>query len=234
MVRAYGGGAREAWFPAEYARTMDSAWSLAARMAAPWIAAFGVFCTWGNAWAAILVYHAQILAWAAWDRHRLGSRDEIFVNPAYALRELRTPPDTRLWWLVLVTGLTGPVLYFLMPGITGVDLSGWLVDHGLHGVWLVLMLPYLGLVHPWLEQRHWTRLRERTPIAHVAFGGYHGIVLWSLLPPYWVGVFVAVLVAVSVGWWWLARQTDGRAVAAVSHVTADLGIIGAAALAAWT
>ncbi|MCJ7826646.1 MAG: hypothetical protein MUP36_00160 [Demequinaceae bacterium] len=218
---------------------MMTRFGLAARMAAPWIAVFVFLVGLHNGWAALLAYHAQIVAWAVWDRwarRRVTARlhlkiaevdneDELLVTPGFALWELLTPPNTWLWWLTLVPALTGPVLYFAMPRITSIDLGLWLADFGLSGISLALLIPYFGLVHPWLEQRHWLHPRERTPVAHLAFAGYHGVVLWTLLPILWVAFIVGVLALVSVGWAWLARQIDGRAVAAVSHVTADLSVI---------
>lgn len=208
-------------------------------MAAPWLAAFVFWVGLHNGWIALLAYHAQVVGWGVWDRwarRRVTARlhlttaktddeDEPLVTPGFALWELLTPPNTWLWLLTLIPALTGPVLYLFMPWVTSVDLGLWLTDYGLSGTSLALLIPYLGLIHPWLEQRHWLHLRERTPIAHLAFAGYHGVVLWTLLPVIWVVFIVAVLAFVSVGWAWLARQIDGRAVAAVSHVTADLSVI---------
>ncbi len=63
---------------------------------------------------------------------------------------------------------------------------------------MVAMVAYFGLVHPLLEQAHWTPLREATPIAHVAFAGYHMLVLASLLTVPWLAVCFVILTAASV------------------------------------
>lgn len=185
------------------------------RLAAPYLAVAVFWCGFSSAWPAILAYHAQILLWSRHAiRPRLGA-----VQGRYLL-------------LAAPAVLAGPFVYWLLPFIARVPLSGWLAEHGLPSTGLLLMIPYFGLVHPWLEQAHWAPLRERTPLAHALFAGYHLLVLGSLLPwPWLVAVFLA-LAGTSFGWTLVTRRTGSPAVALASHMAADLGIVAAAWLAA--
>ena len=173
----------------------------------------GIFwCLYHNAWLTILAYHAQILWW---------SRDS---HPKL-LKSAWTP----LMFVGLAAVLAGPLLYMLLPHVTRTDLPTWLAENRLSGVSLGLMVFYFGLVHPLLEQIHWTPLRQRTPAAHPAFAGYHLLVLFSLLTIPWLIVCLAVLFAASVMWQRQVRDSGSLAPAIVSHAAADLGIV----IAAW-
>ena len=75
--------------------------TLALRLLAPYFAVLVFWCWLGNAWLAILAYHAQILLWSRGAMPKLG-------------RPGRDP----LAWFLLPSALAGPALYFLMPYIT--------------------------------------------------------------------------------------------------------------------
>jgi hypothetical protein len=186
--------------------------SLILKLLAPYLAVL-VFWVWlGNAWLAILAYHAQILLWSHGSRLRLGR-----------------PHGTSLAWLLVPSALAGPALCFLLPYITRTDLAVWLRAHGLSGWSLLAMVAYFGLVHPFLEQMHWSPLRKATPAAHVLFAGYHVLVLYSLLGMPWLAVCFAVLATASVVWQRMERGSGGLALPIASHVLADFGIV----LVAW-
>ena len=193
-------------------RREGSTLTLALRMLAPWLAVAVFWLGVGNAWLAVLAYHAQILLWSL--GRPLG---------------LRRPMRDCIAWLIAPSVLAGPALWLLLPHITRTDLGGWLAMHGLSGTSLVVMIAYFGLVHPLLEQAHWTPLREATPIAHVAFAGYHMLVLASLLTPPWLVVCFVILTAASLMWQEITRRTGSLLVAVASHVAADAGIV----LVAW-
>jgi hypothetical protein len=182
------------------------------KLLAPYIAVVVFWCLWPNAWLAILAYHVQIVLWRTPRLHEA--------------RGFRRPKAVAL---VLPTVLTGPVLYVLLPFITRTDISSWLAAHRLSGVSLLCMIPYFGLVHPVLEQIHWHPLRQETAWFHPVFGGYHIVVLGSLLTIPWLILCLCVLVAASLAWKRMTRATGSLIVPAVSHSLADLGVI----VAAW-
>jgi hypothetical protein len=185
---------------------------LVLKLLAPYVAVI-VFWTWlGSAWLAILAYHAQILLW---------SRG--------ALPKLGAPGGGRLAWFLVPSAMAGPALYFLLPYVTRADLAGWLRGHGLAGWSLIAMVAYFGLVHPLLEQMHWSPLRQATPFAHLLFAGYHMLVLYSLLSVPWLAVSFAVLASASVVWREMERRGGGLTLPIASHVLADLGLV----IAAW-
>ena len=190
----------------------DSKLELALKMAAPYISVGVFWLVFHNGWLAILGYHAQIL-W--WSRGRLP--------------RLSRPAWTPLSLLVVPSALVGPVLYFLLPFASRVDVSAWLIRYQLTGIGLVVLIFYYGLVNPVLEESHWAPLRERTPLAHVAFAGYHVIILWSLFPLSWVAGSFVVLAIVSWLWQRLGRESGSLVPAIVSHAVADFGLI----IAAW-
>ena len=185
------------------------------RLSAPYLA-IGVFwCIFANAWMAILAYHAQILVWSG------GS-----------LARLQRPRPARTVLLGLPSLLVGPLLYALLPHMTRGDLSHWLANHHLSGTLLVVMIPYYGIIHPIFEQIHWAPLREKTPLAHLAFAGYHVLVLYSLLTPPWLILCFGVLATASFVWQRMTARTTSLAVPIVSHVLADLGVVVVARLRA--
>lgn len=178
------------------------------KLAAPYIAVAVFWLLLHNAWLAILAYHAQIL-W--WSRGRFP--------------RLARPRSTPLAAFVLVSALAGPILYFLLPFVPHVDLSSWLARNGLSGAALVAMVFYYGLVHPFLEQSHWAPLRERTQFAHLAFAGYHVLVLCSLLTSPWLAACFVLLTGASWMWQRMARDSGGLLLPVASHLAADLGIV---------
>ncbi len=185
---------------------------LALKMAAPYLAVGVFWCLLHSAWLAILAYHAQILWW---------SRGSL-PKPAI-------PQRTPVMLLIAPMALAGPLLYVLLPRMIHADLSWWLADHRLFGAGFIGMVFYFGLVHPLLEQVHWTPLRESTPLAHFAFAGYHMLVLYSLMKVSWLAACFVVLVAASLLWRRMARESGSLVPSIASHIAADLGIM----LAAW-
>ncbi len=185
---------------------------LTLKLLAPYFAVGIFWCLFANAWLALIAYHAQILFWS---RGRLP--------------DLRLPARKRMMLWVIPFSLAGPVLSVLLPIITRTELSVWLIDHHLSRLPLLLMIPYFGLVHPLLEQIHWTPLRKKTPAAHVMFAGYHLLVLYSLLSIPWLLLCFVSLAAASFLWRQMAKQSHGIGLSYLTHLVADLGVI----LAAW-
>jgi hypothetical protein len=182
------------------------------KLLAPYVAVGIFWCIFSNAWLAILAYHVQILIW---------SRHEVF--------KMRRPSSNRIMLMALPAVVAGPLLYFLLPYITRVDISVWLKDYHLSSISLGVMVFYFGIIHPCLEQIHWAQLREKTCIAHFMFAGYHMLVLSSLLTLPWLVLCFCVLATASYIWMHMARQANSLVLPTLSHILADLGIV----LVAW-
>ncbi len=180
---------------------------------APYFAVGVFWCLFSNAWLAILAYHLQILFWLR------------RPFPAVSL-----PKSRQLVFSVIPAVAAGPLFYLLLPLISRTDITMWLADYNLSGLSLLFMIPYFGLVHPYLEQLHWTGLRNSTSLAHPLFAGYHMIVLYSLLTISWLFVSFLLLTAVSYAWQQATQRTESSFVVVLSHTLADLSIIIAAAL----
>lgn len=180
------------------------------RMLVPCFAVGVFWCGFSNAWLAILAYHVQIVFWL---RHPQDN--------------LRWPSRKHLFLLALPAALMGPFVYHLLPYITHADLPTWLASHHLSRRSLLLMIPYFGLIHPVLEDLHWSELRASTPVAHVLFAGYHLLVLYSLLSPPWLLVAFVLLAVASVAWQRLQVKSGGLAVPVMSHILADVGLVAA-------
>ncbi len=132
--------------------------------------------------------------------------------------------------LILPFALAGPALGVLLPHVARTDVTVWLDRYQLTGPALLVMTFYFGLVHPVLEQVHWAPLRERTLLAHVAFAGYHLLVLYSILPVPWLAVGFVVLNLASWLWSRMVRASGSLWPAIASQSAADLGIVLVAAL----
>jgi hypothetical protein len=182
-------------------------------LAAPYFAVAVFWCGLSNAWLAILAYHAQIL----WFSRKDITETSWKISPRFIL-------------LALPAVLAGPLIWWLLPHITHTDFPAWLADHHLSRLSLAVMIPYFGLVHPVLEQIHWAPLREKTPLAHPLFAGYHMLVLFSLLTVPWLAIGFVALAAASVAWQFLAKRSGSLAAPIASHILADLGIV----IAAWS
>lgn len=186
----------------------EALWRLALKMLAPYIAVLVFWVGMSNAWLAILAYHAQIVAWQFAERTDPGS-----LKP------------NRWLWLAVPSVLAGPIVYLLLPYITDIELATWLSDHWVTGIGFLAMVAYFGIVHPPLEQLHWAPLRDRTPLAHFAFAGYHMLVLYTLLPPLWLAATFVVLAGASVMWQQMQRRSGGLLVPIASHALADFSIV---------
>ena len=189
-------------------RSPPGGFGLALRLASPYIAVGLFWCLFHNAWLAILAYHAQILGWL-WRTRPVVTR----------------PRPTRATRIILLSALTGPVLGLFLPHIERVDLATWLDHYQLTGPALLVMTGYFAIVHPTLEQLHWAPLRQRAPLAHAAFAGYHLLVLYSLLPLPWLAVCFVVLSLASWVWSRMVRASGSLLPAIASQVVADLGIV---------
>jgi len=182
------------------------------KLLAPYLSVL-IFWVWlHRAWLAILGYHAQILLWLWLERPRVGGW-----------------PDARRLALALPFILAGPICYVLLARMASVQVGEWMREHGLSGVALLGILPYFGLVHPGLEELHWSPLRKQSPWAHAFFAGYHVIVLSSLMAPVWLTAAFVALIGASWTWQLVESASGGLIVPIAAHALADAGI----AIAAW-
>jgi len=178
---------------------------------APYLAVAVGWLWLSNAWLAILAYHLQILAWA---RFRISLP--------------RRPSELRCLLPALPAIAAGPVLYALLPAFSHGHLPQWLAGHGLSRAGMLLMLPYFGIAHPWMEQLHWHPLRERSMMAHPLFAGYHVMVLASLTTWRWLVLVFAVLTLASYLWARLTASCRSLTPAYVAHALADIGVVAVA------
>ncbi len=204
----------EPWLAQAGHKTCKMTKKLILKLGAPYFAVGIFWCLFSNAWLAILAYHAQILFWS------YGS-----------ITKTRGPLCTRMMLLALPAALAGPLLFLLLPYMAQEDLSLWLANHHLSRGALLVLIPYFGLLHPYLEQRHWATLRDHGPISHLLFAGYHMVVLCTLLTGPWLLVCFCVLASVSLVWQQVTRQTNSLAIPVASHMLADLGVAVVAYLA---
>jgi hypothetical protein len=186
----------------------------------PWVAVLVFWTVLHSAWATILAYHVMMLAFSRRELARAfrgWNRRVFLVSAAPCL-------------------LAGPVTWLLLPSITLTPVGGWLAAFGLTGASLLVMIPYYGLIHPFVEQAHWSRLRSDPRLGLVSsllFAGYHGLVLSTLMKPFWVGLCVAVLIVTSISWRRIEERCGGGLlVPALTQVLADAGMIVAAVLRA--
>lgn len=178
------------------------------RMLAPYFAVSIFWCGFSNAWLAILAYHLQILLWV---RRPLPS--------------MSLPGVKQILLFVLPAVAAGPLFYFILPWIIHADIFKWLADYHLSGLSLILMVPYFGIVHPYLEQLHWARLCEEIPVAHFVFAGYHMMVLYSLLTIPWLILCFVVLILASYIWRQMRKSSGNPILPVLSHALVDSGII---------
>jgi len=186
--------------------TNEVIWFL--KVLAPIIAILIGWCWLENAWIAILGYHGQICLWmiVGKDEYRIGRVDKS-------------------WVLILPLACSGVIAYFLLPLLIRVDLTDWLGDYGLGNRSFYLMVIYFGLVHPFLEQRHWRPLCNEKVFGHVIFAGYHVLVLMSLLTVPMVILAFFVLLGASLFWSWLYLREGSGLAATITHIFADFGMI---------
>jgi hypothetical protein len=178
-----------------------------------------------SGWAAILLYHAGMLAFL-FALGGLGFCGRGWGARAFAL-------------LVVPCLLGGPALFVLVPIVVpSLDLAAALDSLGLRGAsWLVFMV-YYTIVNPWLEEGYWRGAlgssSSSITASDVFFGGYHVLVLAYFIPWY-LGLLVAALL-MGVAWVWrkVATRCGGLLIPALTHLAADASVILAVhALARW-
>ncbi len=186
-----------------------------------------------SAWAAILAYHFGIVSFALiLDGRRLGDPPDdsegVSAQGRLALRWILP--------LTILCALSGVAFYLLWSWMVrpGTSLSLWLAHRGMEGWSWWLFVPYYGLLHPVLEEWHWSRIgagvSSRIGVLDAIFAGYHLLVLATLVRWPWLVLIFVILLCSSAFWrdMYGARRT--RFVPLLTHGVADLSIVIAASL----
>jgi len=175
-----------------------------------------------RAWTAVLLYHAGVIAiWLAAGRRPQARALLSGFCPRYAIP------------LVLAGLAAGPIVTFAWPHVAlDPEMGAVLARFGLGGPSLAAFAVYSAVVNPALEELYWRGVLFDTP-RHPApndalFAGYHVIVL--LLVVEWPFALAAALALAAAAWMWrvVAVRCGGLAVPYLSHLAADLAVIGAA------
>lgn len=173
-----------------------------------------------SGWAAILLYHAGVLA---------------FLSHLGAWRSVRS--WARGWnglvFAVLLGAClaSGPLLLVLVPVIAppSLDLGAVLGSIGLDGASWLGFMAYYALVNPWLEEGYWRgALGSPSPwltAGDAFFAAYHALVLVYFLS--WVWSVLAALVLLAAAWVWrrVASRFGGLLIPCLSHLAADASVI---------
>lgn len=180
--------------------------------------AFGLLAI-HNAWAAIFVYHASIVAIS------------FFSKKAVPLRQLFRSLNNKILLLSVVIGALGGVtLYLLWPWLAvPFDIDTYLRSIGLTNASWPYFIAYYVLFNPFLEEYYWRGFlgstAKRPVLNDFLFGGYHLIVLAGKVGFIWI--IVVFLVLSGAAWYWrqISRITGGLSAAIISHLAADLTVI---------
>jgi len=196
--------------------------ALYAAAAIPYVAVLVGLYALHSAWAAVLLYHAGIAAvWLAAGR-RPGLRS-LFAG----LRATLAVP------LVLGALAVGPLVFFAWPhAALEPEMRALLARFGLSGGSLAAFAVYSALANPALEELFWRGAlldgARRPAPGDALFAGYHALVLALVVE--WPFALAAVVALAAAAWLWrlAAIRCGGLAVPCLSHLSADLAVIGAA------
>jgi membrane protease YdiL (CAAX protease family) len=172
-----------------------------------------------NAWAAILTYHAGILAVI------------LFLKPGIPFRQ-KVQSSNRKWLMlsVAIGACGGVVLYLLWPLLSvPPDITVYIRSIGLTPVSWPFFIAYYVLVNPCLEEYFWRGClgsKAKRPILNdFLFAGYHLVVLAGSLAVLWLPVVLLVLAGAAWYWRQISRITGGLLAAILSHMAADVTVI---------
>lgn len=173
-----------------------------------------------SAWAAVLLYHAGIVAFLV-----AFKRKNIWKTACSGIKTPLLIPS------VVTCAMAAPVVYFLWPWLSASDsiLVEWMNSFGLTGLSWILLIPYFSIIHPLLEEIHWRGLAPE-PFKwicwqDVLFAGYHVLVLYQLLHWPWLFLVIGVLTGSSIFWRWSAEKFGGYGLTILTHAAADAGVI---------
>jgi membrane protease YdiL (CAAX protease family) len=190
--------------------------------AIPYVAVLVGLYALSSAWAAIAIYHAGVVAiWLAAGRK---------PSPRVLLSGFRAPFAIPL---VLGALTVGPLVYFAWPlAARDPDMTALLARFGLAGGSLAAFAAYSALANPLLEELFWRGAlldgARRPAPCDALFAGYHAVVLALVVE--WPFALAAALALAAAAWAWrvVAARCGGLASPYLSHLAADLAVIGAA------
>jgi len=172
-----------------------------------------------NAWAAILAYHAVIVA-------------VIFLSkPRIPFREIVRSSNHK--WLILsaAIGACGGAGLFLLWPLLSIppDIAVYIRSIGLTPASWPIFIAYYVLVNPSIEEYYWRGClgsKAKRPVLNdFLFAGYHLIVLAGNLAVPWLAVVFLVLCGVAWYWRQISSITHGLLAAILSHLAADITVI---------
>lgn len=173
-----------------------------------------------SAWAAILLYHAVIVAYL------------ILVRGGRFRHGLIRGWNTRAGvGMIILCLCCGPLIVLLWPVISDIrgGLSPALETFGIRGAGMYIFAAYFVTVHPVVEECFWRDAVAPADLrigrVDIAFAAYHVLVLVHFLKFPWV--IAATLLLVIISWLWrrAAVRYHGLAIPIISHIAAGLGIM---------
>lgn len=194
-------------------------WIHALAPAVPYIAiGMGVLVI-HNAWAAVLGYH-------------LGMIFVLFLSgSAVPLKSLFQCRDYRIPVITAVAGsLGGVLLYLLWPLIsTAIDLNAALEDIRVTSDTWPVLIPYIILINPWLEEWYWRGYlgsdTKKLTIHDFLFAGYHLLILAGKVEIIWLIIIFVILFCSAWVWRQVNRLNGGLLASTASHLAADASIL---------
>lgn len=171
-----------------------------------------------SAWAAVLLFHAITLSFAA------------ALGPSAAVTQLTRGWRTAPGLLLTLAGcLAGAAVYLTQDWIGAADWPPRLTALGLHGASFSAFLAYLALIHPPLEELLWRGLKPPDAAwispTDLVFAGYHALVLRLFLPWPWIVLSLVCVATASAVWRWCQRAYGGLAIPVASHLAADTSLM---------
>ncbi len=172
-----------------------------------------------NAWTAILVYHAAMVALIS------------LSKPVVPLKQIVRSANYRMVILSVALGTGGGVLLYLLWPLLSVppDINSYMRSIGLTTTIWPYFIVYYVMINPSLEEYYWRGLMgssAKSPVLNdFLFAGYHLVVLAGNVSIIWL--IIVFLFLCSAAWYWrqITRLSGGLLAATLSHMAADITII---------
>jgi hypothetical protein len=185
----------------------------------PYIAVWVGLGLFHNAWFALAGFHIAILGTLLLYRPNLSTK--VLFKSKTSKKVLSS---------IIFCGSGGIGLYYLWNafGVAN-DLPVQLKSIGLNSSSWPLFIVYFSLVNPIVEEYFWRGVlgdgSKKPVFVDFIYAGYHAIVLWDKLNPFFI--VLAVVILVSTGWLWrqIAREEDGLLAPVLGHMAADFSIL---------